>query len=220
MGESIISRHGGQQSSLEEYEKYKDFNAIVLSNTTFVVPIDGTYHINCIGGGGGGGFSQTDGTTRYACCLGGGGGSGYFKTADIKLKKYQAISITIGSGGAAGTQQTSHGGTGGTTSFGTYLSAAGGQGGFRPAAESGGYVLYTGGNGGNGGVNGKNGFKGSDIANGHTLGGILPMVKDLTSGINYYIGSGGGSQGNYSNRNYVGFAGESGGIIINRTGVL
>ena len=81
-----------------------------------------------VGGGGGGGGSQTNaGGSVSAGCGGGGGG------ASIKIISANTIgasqTVTIGAGGAAGSNAPTSGGTGGTTSLGSIITATGGTGG-------------------------------------------------------------------------------------------
>ena len=58
---------------------------------------------------------------------GGGGGSGYISSATILLNQGQQVPVTIGRGGQGDTDYI--GNSGGTTSFGTYVAANGGEGG-------------------------------------------------------------------------------------------
>ena len=71
-----------------------------------------------------------------------GGGGGWMNNGELNLGNGQSIQITIGSGGSFGNNTGA--GSGGTTSFGSYLSANGGGG----ATASG---VCVGGNGGSGG---------------------------------------------------------------------
>lgn len=75
------------------------------------------------GGGGCGGYDGS-GTNYYA---GGGGGSGYLNAKTVTLTS-TSVTVTIGAAGAAGTAYNKVAGSGGTTSFGSYLSASGGGG--------------------------------------------------------------------------------------------
>lgn len=99
--------------------------------------------VYCIGGGGGGGGSgkvnvttDTGASTSYRRG-GGGGGSGFVSQFNVNLTGVDTVTITIGAGGASGRN-------GGTTSFGTYGSAAGGNAG----AWAGGNGMAGGGGGG------------------------------------------------------------------------
>lgn len=101
-------------------------------NGTFVVPVNGKYQIEMHGGGGGGGGGGFDLSSNW-CPGGGGGGSGEIYTANLTAG--DSHNITIGVGGAAGenrnsgTGGTSDGSAGGTTTFGSLYSLAGGGGG-------------------------------------------------------------------------------------------
>lgn len=124
MAEAIISRAGGDINISQLSQ-----NILFSSNTTFIAPFSGNYLVEVSGGGGGGsghrllerGSSGGLGSAKP-------GWSGYFNMGSIYLNKGQKVSIIIGSGGAGG-QANKYGSTGGTTSFGTYLSAIGGNGG-------------------------------------------------------------------------------------------
>lgn len=124
---------------------------LFTENGTFVAPKTGEYAVVCFGGGGGGGGTSwanyiiNKEADRYCTmyrAYGGGGGSGYFNSGNFNLNKGEEISIIVGSGGAGGSEKycgrddtgvpngtASRGGTGGTSTFGIYLSATGGQGG-------------------------------------------------------------------------------------------
>ena len=81
---------------------------VIAASGTFTAPVTGWYEVMCIGGGNAGGV----GTLNYSTA--GGGGAGEVVEDFIYLEKGQTISVTIGSG------------NGGTTSFGTKLTARGG----------------------------------------------------------------------------------------------
>lgn len=121
---------------------------VITMSGTWTVPESGTYSVTCVGGGGNGGtggnsvqgsyfdeyhydFTEYNYSYAFACGGGGGGGgAGETKTLTLSLTKGQSIPITIGASG------------GGSTSFGTQLTALGGG---------------NGSGGGNGVVSGKNG---------------------------------------------------------------
>jgi hypothetical protein len=88
--------------------------------------------------GGGGGGSNAGGTNG----AGGGGGAynrGIFRASELTAN----VSVTIGAGGQGYTTTTT-GGVGGTSSFGTYLTAYGGGGGGNVAGGSGGGITSSG----------------------------------------------------------------------------
>lgn len=110
---------------------------LVTESGTWRNPFDRALEVTarCFGGGGGG--------SQY----GGGGGGGYMEVGTFTLSANESVSITIGEGGTNGVWPNGEAGVtqkaptnGGTTSFGTYLSANGGGGG-----------TYNGGDGGSGG---------------------------------------------------------------------
>jgi len=107
--------------------------AEITTNSTYVAPYAGDYIIVCCGGGGG-----SSDESYYD----GGSGSG-FLIKKVTLSKGESVDVTIGTGGAAGS-------SGGTTSFGTYLSAIGGNVG----TDSGSIGVNGGGNGAAGNGNG------------------------------------------------------------------
>ena len=87
------------------------------------------------GGGGGGGYGAGGGgaggpyrSSNFPPTGGAGGGSGYITTATITLDS-DSIPVTIGAAGLGSDTAGVSGTAGGTTSFGSYLSAAGGAGG-------------------------------------------------------------------------------------------
>lgn len=111
------------------------FTEIFTTSTTWTPPDDVTsVDVMLFGAGGGGedGYYYS-GSVQYES--GGGGGGGFYNRSIVTLKSRASIPITVGVGGR---------GYGGTTSFGTYLSAQGGSPG---AGCSGG----SGGSGGGGG---------------------------------------------------------------------
>ena len=101
---------------------------IITATKTWKVPQDiaSTISVRVFGGGGGG--------SPY-----GGGGGGHMATKIVDLVKNTEVSVTIGAGGA-------HNAMGGVTSFGTYVSANGGESSFSYSG-----ALKGGGHGGSGG---------------------------------------------------------------------
>ena len=106
MAEGIISRRGYGIDGKPELK-----TETILSSKSWIVPNHkGNISVRIFGGGGGGSYNY------YA-----GGGSGWMNNGELSIPNGLSIQITIGGGG---TPRTS----GGTTSFGTYLSANGGRG--------------------------------------------------------------------------------------------
>lgn len=158
MAEAIISRRGYGTEGKPPAPVLK--TQLYVENGTFITPntINNSFSILLFGGGGGG-RSQVNS---------GGGGGGNMNLNTLELPANTSITITIGLGGSSGQ-------TGGTTSFGTFLSATGGRCG------------ETTGNGGNGG-------SGGGASQVHTSGALNRIY-----GYSIYAGSGtwfgGGSPG-------------------------
>ena len=134
MSEAIIARGG--KGSVNGSSSNQLVANIITITTLFVVPDnvrDNKLYVRIFGAGGGGsmfggGGGAGDGTHQTY-----GAGSGYVSNKLIRLNKNEAVYVTIGD--SAGWYQTS---SGGTSSFGTYLSAAGGISGEDGIAGSGG----------------------------------------------------------------------------------
>ena len=137
---------------------------VYTSNTTWNRPTGVTrIHVQVVGGGGGGtGHGEA-------------GGAGGYAEEVLDVTSISSVSITIG-GGGGGNNYHRTAGNGGTTSFGPYLSAGGGEGarrvgghsGGRPGTGSGGNInMYGGGGAGHtnhgGGEGGMSFFGGSCI---------------------------------------------------------
>ena len=97
-------------------------NTIMVDNGYYNCTKTGNYWVEVIGGGGGG-WGQSSGYYYYWW----GGASGYLNNGRVYLYKGNSVYVTIGDGGEGtfGSFIPSDL-TGGTSSFGTYLSAAGG----------------------------------------------------------------------------------------------
>ena len=153
---------------------------VIENNTTWVVPagiIDNVITVRLFGGGGGGHVvNYTDLITSHGgftnICAGGGG---YMNYAELNSKQLgSSVRITIGRGGNPSN-------SGETTSFGTFLSAAGGS--------AGNNISGKGGSGGSGGF----GVYGGD---GYQFGGGGGIIRGGNGGT---WGGGGGS----GNLNYM-----------------
>lgn len=142
MSEAIISRRGNSTGSSTKNR----ITFQVIENTNWKVPeaYNSTFDIYLIGGGGAGGCGSTSlpGSIDDTNVFGGGGGSGCMNNNIMQLVAGTMIPITIGSGGSRQVANGVNGNSGGTTSFGAYMSANGGEGGFGR------------GDGGNGGAGG------------------------------------------------------------------
>ena len=169
MGESLIIRKGGGlPGGIKIINSFK--TEIIETNKSFEVPkgiINNKISVRIFGGGAGGyrydGSSVTD--NRW------GGGSGMMNNGIIDVTPGQTIQINIGNGGLSAS-------SGGTTFFGTFLSANGGNG-----------YQFGGGGGGRAGRGGSGGKWGGGG------GGAEFNVKRSGDGGNggYYGGGGGGS---------------------------
>ena len=174
MGEAIMtSARGGIGGS---GGKYKLQTRIFTSNGTFVVPgnvKNNTFKVMCYGGGG-----SSDG---YC-----GGGGGYMNIMELNnLQSSVSIPIIIGAGGFRNISNSSvKGNTGGTTTFGSYVSAIGGTGG---AMNN--YKNSKGGSGGSGGgggsiLYGANGGDGFQFGGGGAGGDGFDRSR---SGVGYWV---------------------------------
>lgn len=156
--------------------------AVFTTNGTSTVPTGITtfWLSGCGGGGGGAGAESTNGGQ------GGGGAECAYRTA-VSVTPGNSYSVTIGAGGA-GAGGNSNGGSGGTTSFGSLLSLAGGDGG----SYTGGGAGLSGGFGGSAG-----GDTITDIggAGGGTLFGPPSEARSASGpvGTGYGTGGAGGS---------------------------
>ena len=123
----------------ETIYKYKLHTELITENTNYTIPNHvGNIYVRIFGGGGGGSSTRSyfDSNGLHNIALGGGGG--WTNNGEFNISDGNIVYITIGSGGLAKS-------SGGTTSFGSYLSANGGSGG----GSTGGGIY--GGDGGSGG---------------------------------------------------------------------
>lgn len=139
--------------------------------------------------GGGGGGMGADVTAAGQQSAGGGGGGGAYAESFLTPDQLAASeTVTVGAGGTAGSCASSQGGTGGTSSFGTLVSASGGFGGFLCMfAGSTPSVSRSVGGEGRGTATGQIIIPGTDGGNALRIDGSTPAA--LTSG------QGGNSQG-------------------------
>ena len=167
--------------------KYKYVTELITAKATWTAPVgirDNIIHVMLFGGGGAG-SSIRSWDNRY----GAGGGGGRMAQKDITVTAGQKFSVTIGSGGKHSAP------AGGTTSFGSLLSAAGGSG---ASGANGG----SGGSGGGAGAqllryldqreDGNNGGDGLDFGGG---GGSSAMIN--TSYVGGASGGNGGAGGTH-----------------------
>lgn len=166
MGEVMICRGGSGSGSGGKKELVTE-----IFNTTdynWVVPeaVDNQFLVTCVGGGGGVADTHT------------GGGSGWSNSEYLYLESNQIIEISVGVGGGT------YSGAGGTTSFGTYISATGGGYGNSSFAGCGGA-----GGGGRSGADGGDGYLWGG-------GGYLSVSVTGYGGNAGPYGGGGGSDAN------------------------
>lgn len=97
--------------------------ATLHGSQAFAVPAGvSLVKVRLCGGGGGGGAGASG--------LGGaGGGAGGYAETNLAVSPGQIVAVTVGGGGSPGVASGPSAGTGGTSSFGTALSATGGGGG-------------------------------------------------------------------------------------------
>jgi len=146
------------------------------SSGTFTAPASGTYTLKAVGGGGssGGNSNQANG-----------GGSGYYTSASVNLTAGDVLTVNIGAGGPA---NTNNGGTTSVVRSGTTLvSAAGGSYGGNSSnlgngGSGGGATSDAGGNGG--GIGGYNGSNGANATLGGRLGGTGALNVSYGNGNN------------------------------------
>lgn len=202
---------------------------------------------NGCAGGGGGGYGAGGGggggvVGGQAGGQGGGGGNGG-EAGEIVFKSFSItditspIAVTIGEPGVGGkgglhnggdTEITDpeSGGNGGTTSFGTYITAQGGAGGM--AVRASGYVTGGGGGGGAGGFQLGILFSGGDATKPTNSGTNYPIdgdicaggsgARDGAQGSTKKYGLGGPYGGGSSSQNYVNDKGEDGKNFLGEPG--
>ena len=109
---------------------------IITTNKTFIVPeaVNQSFDVRIFGGGASGYYAGGGYST-------GGGGGGWMNNGEFQIPNNTFIQITVGEGGQF-SNNFPIGKSGGTTSFGSYISANGGDGGSD---------AYHGGSGGSGG---------------------------------------------------------------------
>ena len=150
--------------------------------------------VTVIGGGGGsGGARMSTGTGGTYYSHGGGGGAGgcAIELIDVSgLADGATVSVTIGNGGAAGSSSPGVGGTGNTSSFGTYCSATGGAGGSPSGPSSGAYTgnLIGRGNAGGIGSDGDINLRGEE---GKIVPGTNPFIMFQNTTVSVMCASGG-----------------------------
>lgn len=186
----------------------------LLTSGTLVFLNTALIDVFCVGGGGAGGDTGVKATQA-----GGGGGGGYTATAR-KITVNGSYDVTIGAGG---NPQPNPGVSGGTTSFGTILSANGGwtigKRNYSSEGTSDGAQGGSGGGGGTlknsyGGVGGSNGSNGERGGNNGGSGGQGQSTTTREFGEDsgkLYAGAGGGGRYMASDAAITSMGGEGGG---------
>ena len=160
MSECMICRGGGKYGGGNGGSIGNLITEMITENKMWVVPNHiGNISVRIFGGGGSGNNTSNWGNIKGNTYSGGGGG--WMNNAEFDIMTGNIINIAIGRGGSIGT-------SGGTTSFGTYLSANGGTAGY----------YMNGGRGGSGG-----GFSTANITN--------DVNRIFAGGDSYQFGAGG-----------------------------
>ena len=214
-GGIAITQASGDNTTAIATTAYADRNRlkkqVFTSNGSWTNPMYGSgldliVWILAVGAGGGGG----GGNSTYGGCGGGGGASVYMPV--VIPSSVQTVTVTIGTGGAAGASSAGTGGNGGASSFGSYVTAnggAGGAGGISLTGNSAGgpamsrYTLQVVAFANAGSTN--NYSAGGDSGNGYGQGG---------SGGNPGALYGGGGGGKASSGAGVGYAGANGLVTV------
>lgn len=165
-----------------------------------------TIRVICVGGGGG------------ACGHGESGGAGGFAEKWINVESITSVSVTVG-GRGGGSGYHSGSGDGGTSSFGSYVSAAGGYGANRNWSHSGGHGgtghggdinLYGGGGSGHDNRGGKGGMS-------YFGGSKFPGWGNNSyshTGEDHYAARGAGGSSCHSTHSSRGSHGAAGAVIV------
>jgi hypothetical protein len=241
---SISSNYGSLQIFCDgsNYYSYGGSSASSSSSALSIVErvftASGTYtptigmvfcEVQIVGGGGAGGGAPNPAATQFSAGAGGGSGEyafGLFSASQIGASQ----SITIGAGGTG--VSAGAGNSGGTTSFGSLMTALGGSGGATTGSQTafngGGTLGGTGGTGGNyriaGGSGGGatvgvgatsnilfGGYGGNSKLGSGGIAGAGNGGRDGTAGLGYGSGGGGAVA---LNANQIGGNGSSGVVII------
>lgn len=178
------------------------------------------FKVRAVAAGGGG--ASTPQLSSYQGSSGGGGGSGaycevWLTWAQLFQGSATSLGVSIGGGGSANYD-------GGNTTVGAYITCYGGKG--APTANSGGYTTISGGGGSSSAPDITNGYK-SLVASAQGSPGQPGFCTNPQNGSNLYtlsgsgasspFGSGGTSQGIWTNGTFGGIGGGGAGACSNRT---
>ena len=179
---------------------------VYRSNGTWSKPSGVRYIKVCVVGSGGGGSGHGES-----------GGAGGYAEEIIDVTSVNSVTVTIG-GAAGGTYYSGRGGNGGTTSFGSYVSAGGGYGANRNNQHSGGVGnIGSGGNlniygGGGGNHHQQTGIGGCSFWGGSTAGGH-PQGGQFAYNHRTHAAQGAGGAGGYFHGNR-GAIGKEGMVVV------
>lgn len=181
------------------------------SSGTYTKPAGASFvYIECLGGGGGGASAFRQSGNRMA----GGGAGGTFEMRILRASDVpNSVSVIVGAGAGSRTGSTQQGLSGGTSSFGSLVSALGGGGG--QASQSSDTVSGTG---------GYCGYYGGSDFNGRASGGMAAgngggKANGLLGGNSVYGGAGGGEGQASAAGGVSAFAGNGGKGSHNANGV-
>jgi hypothetical protein len=141
-----------------------------FNSATWTMPVGArivTVEVQGAGGGSGGVAATAGGESALS---GGGGGGGYTRRAFDASELAATVTVTVGIPGTAGAAGQNDGGTGGSCSFGTHMSATGGAGGAGGDNTSG--NLLTAGGAGGTGTGGNMNIPGGAASNSMIVGGV------------------------------------------------
>jgi hypothetical protein len=194
-----------------------------VHGTYTYTPTPGTNSILVDVFGAGGGSGGTTTCTSSQASVTGGGGAGAHGRTKLTSGFLNGVTVTVGTGGAASSASAGNGGNGGTSSFGSFVTAPGGQGstgqsasntfvvtggGTGGALASGGNFLNT--QGSHGGYGFSNGLLGTSGAGGdNALGGGGEPVSATNVG-GYAVTPGTGAGGSYTGPSGSAVAGAGG----------
>jgi Glycine-rich domain len=191
------------------------------AGTTWNKPAGITHaYVLCLAGGGAGGSSPQP---HFGAGGGGAGSYGWSYIAAASLSSTETV--TIGPGGTPGAAGNHPGGDGGTTSFGSHITALGGKGGLAPSASTDG-TPGAGGTCSGADINipGNQGTKWGDAGGNSGPGGIspygcpgAPIIQDRTANSDGNAATGYGAGGGgacASTVNHAGGAGAPGLCIV------
>jgi hypothetical protein len=186
-----------------------------ISSDTFTVPAGVTQVEVEVWGAGSGSFASLPGLAS-----GGGSGGGYARKLVTGLAPGQVVPVTVGAGGAAGTASGTPAGSGGTSSFGQFVSATGGSLNYQATTSAPGNGATPPGTGIDGDVNFSGSAGQAGILNQGGMGGAAPMGGTQNSGSTGNTGTfpGGGASGAgtgaTSNTAFNGASGAGGLVVV------